>query len=213
MYNAGLMENARLLRLMGIDVWRPRNPAGVTTTRAPATESASQGADPAPAGIPAGIQAAPAHDDAPQRAAPSGDRVEPFTVVCLSDAGALMLVEAPVQRFPLRFCSDLLRAAGGAGSPQQVVFSWPHPGLEPGTGHSGRSLAAFIDKQLGDSGAVRLLVCARMCERVPDLQWPDPVLKMPQLDRLLLEADLKKALWLQIRQLAAKGVRTPRTPS
>ena len=227
MYNARVMENAHLLRLMGIDRWRLRpNAAPLADPRAPETRAPEQTAGAAGAAS----AYSPATDRQPvARPVPGIDtaiarrpqpvaehrEVAPFTAVCLVVGTAMLVAELPDRRLPGKFLSDLLAViSGGAPAvPGQVVFNWPQPGVEPGTGHAGRALAAFLDKQLEDAAPRRLLVCESTCHRVPDFRWPDGTVVMPELARVVADGALKQALWERLQRADPGGSRSEATRS
>ena len=220
MYNAGVMENAHLLRLMGVDRWRLRTAAAPLQDSHAAVAAASNPVTPLSAPDDSPAPNTPRERNAPlQDAAAQQARVQPvvetapvapFTAVCLSVEGAMLVIDLPDRRLPGRFCTDLLLALGGAASevPAQVVFNWPQPGIEPGTGNSGRALAGFLDKQLEDAAPRHLLICEETSRRVPEFRWPERALFMPELAKILLDGELKRALWARLRERTPGGNRT-----
>lgn len=188
----------RLLKEMGIDVWRPRRSEPSVRAAAAPRLDASRAA-PAPAAAPAAATV-PEPQVAPTRPVPSDPPVLPFTVLCLSKAGAVLLIETADPRAARRFAADLLAAATGAwgGETRLLAFEWPQPGIAPAADAVTRALGAFVGKQLADNDGALVLVGAEVLARLDSGILPDGCLVLPPFDALMTDGSLKRTLWQNV---------------
>ncbi|MGE0625805.1 MAG: hypothetical protein AB7I04_14615 [Pseudomonadales bacterium] len=215
-------DAVRLLNAMGIDVWHARRPAGpepssrVEVDASPAAHAHAQDEAPARAARAvledarvAGARSGTSTAGAPARSVPeataarerpAASGVAPFSVLCLSKAGALLLIEPADPRAARRFAADLLAAATGVwgGETQQLRFEWPQPGIAPTADAVARALGAFVGKQLADSDGALVLVGAEVADRLAPGTLPADCLLLPPIDALMTDGSLKRALWQKV---------------
>lgn len=204
------MNTAQILSEMGIDVWRLRTDGlQQEVLDAAASESASgpQAVVESPgsrgqtaAAVESNARTAAPATEAPVEAPVEGKPVAPFNVVSLADEGGLLLFQSADLKSARRFAVDLLAAVTGSWSRnfRQLVFAWPQPGIENTHASMVKALAAFVDKQIHDAGSNRVLVSAELLQSL-DQSWPDVEIQpLPEIDRLMVDAELKKSAWLEI---------------
>ena len=196
----------RLLREMGVDVWRVRRqaddagPAEAEIQPLTETETTAE-AD----AVKAPVQPLPEPAVAPVRKAPdegadTSTTIEPFAVVCLSREGAVLLSQPSDLKAARRFGADLLAAVTGiwGGQSDQLVFEWPQPGIDASAESMSRALGAFVIKQVGDNADGLTLVSAEVVERLGRVPVPEECLVIPAIDELMTNGDLKRTLWQEI---------------
>ena len=194
----------RLLRDMGVERWLLRAPPGATTqagaagpleTDAPARPSDALGQAPARPGK----EVAP--NGRSQSNAPSAAETAPaFAIVVLGLPGTLLAVSAfPPRSGAAQLAQDLLRAArrDWAAAMRQVRFDWPLPGAQ---GTFRPALTAFLEKQIQDFAAQRLLATESVARRLKDA--PLQLIVIPELQALADDPDAKRKLWQRLQALA-----------
>jgi hypothetical protein len=100
----------------------------------------------------------PAHNRALRETAPAScDRLE---IHSMAVPGALLFADRSAKAFRHLY-TDVLRAVAGDWCADPVVlrFDWPIPGVN---GSPAEALGAFVDKQIGDFEARRVLVLAEL---------------------------------------------------
>jgi len=200
-----------MLRQMGVDVWLARGgaveplaelsvPQGDSaTTRIPiATEQHARpvtpaSSEPAPSKPPATVP-----DPAATQPRTAGSPIAPFSVLCLSKGRVLMFVEPGQSRAARRFALDLLAASSGVwgGESAHLAFDWPQPGIDNNPLTVRKALSAFVAKQLGDQNPSLVLIGREVAERLE--QIPDDSIVLAPLPELMVEGELKRALWTEL---------------
>jgi len=61
-----------------------------------------------------------------------------------------------------------------------------------------RALAAFVGKQIGDSGDSLVLVGGEVADRLASSTLPESCLILPRFDALMTDGALKRALWQDV---------------
>ncbi len=213
----------KILRDMGIDVWVlravPGQAAGASSAPAIAelpTGSLAAATPPNPAaaaraaltGI-AAQQAEPRRSDGSRRRAETPDSAPAERIVVESVAlkGVVLLLYGPVSRRDQRLAHDVVSSAVAAWSEKPVHrrFSWPPaaPAGKSAADANGlpvlrRALRAFVDKDLHDHQAHKVLYVGAVAEHLPDT-WPGArVLRLPALGELSRDAEAKKRLWTEM---------------
>ena len=215
----------RLLNDMGIEAWYLRRNGTPGADAQPAAGADAAGPDPVPARAAASrtdtaspgaasARAAAAGDDSsrvqqaenPTRAtaAPPADSretgnldTEPFTVVALGVAGALLIAGGFARAGDASLARDVVRALGRdwSAKTKKVQFTWPQAGA---SGAPGPALAAFIEKQAEDHAAGTLLVTESVAARLgADMQ---NFASVPEIETLT-DPRNKAALWRRLQTL------------
>jgi hypothetical protein len=217
------MNTAQILSEMAIDVWRLRADSHRQDFIEVAANAEEVGGDAGQIRQEAGLtspgiqeQTSPAAESTAATLVPGdpGEPAEPgmaesdagpvpeFNVVSLADEGGLLLFQSADLKSPRRFAVDLLAAATGRWSRdyRQLVFAWPQAGIENTNASMVKALAAFVEKQINDAPSNRVLVTAELFQRL-DRSWPAvDIQKIPEIDKLMVDAELKKVVWLEISE-------------
>ena len=200
----------RILHDMGIEVWYARRKPGEAADLKPGEARAAVGktngggagagsrgrtGNDAP-GIGLG-PSAPVAQPPPATVEPEQPDEPPFAVVAFGVPGALLVADASPRRQEALLARDVLRAASGdwSAAAARARFDWPQPGA---SGVSGPALAAFVEKQVEDTGARLLLVTDAAAERLD--HWPRGTVGVPDLPSLA-DPEKKLTLWRRIQQL------------
>ncbi len=193
-----------LLKEMGIDVWRARRMGDETGSAAQAAPTPARSRQASRAAAVAREASPPTENPAVQRhaiarqnAAVQQPEIAPFNVLCLSNPGAVLLVESGDVRSARRFAADLLAAVTGVwgGEMHQLVFEWPQPGIAPSSDAIARALGAFVNKQLADNAGALVMVGREVADRLSAAALPEHCLVLPSFDALMTDGSLKRALW------------------
>lgn len=196
----------RLLRDMGLEPWFLRATPGATTQAGAAgplkTDAAASAARPpgAPRPAPArsGSEAAP-NGRSRIDSRPASETALVFAIVVLGLPGALLAASAfPPRSSVARLAQDLLRAArrDWAAEVRQVRFDWPLPSAQ---GAFRPALAAFLEKQVQDFAAERLLATESVAQRLKDA--PLQLIVIPELQALADDPEAKRKLWQRLQEL------------
>lgn len=204
------MDTARLLKEMGIDVWRlrrdsaaatlPDAPTPVVRARAPAADAPDAVPDvPAPA-------AAGVVSPVPEKSVARATRpLDAFEVLCLAGHGLVWIGRPADPRTGRRFGGDLLCAAAGRWSAGQtfelITFSWPQPGVANTADLMRRALGAFVDKQCSDAADGRIMIGDEVLRELPRERLPERALRLPETDALMRDGEIKRRVWQAIEQL------------
>jgi hypothetical protein len=212
------MNTAQILSEMAIDVWRLRadgprqdfievaaevgSDAGQIRQEAVvASPGVQQQTSPAAEATAAtSVPGDPGESAKPGVAESDAGPVPEFNVVSLSNEGGLLLFQSADLKGSRRFAVDLLATATGRWSRdyRQLVFAWPQAGIENTNTSMVKALAAFVEKQINDAPSNKVLVTAELFQRL-DRSWPAvDIQKIPDIDKLMVDAELKKVVWLEI---------------
>lgn len=193
-------DNRAFLEQMGIDVWVTRGRVSPATPSADAVPEVTV-KDPAETSG-ATVSSRARVEPAAAPAAATGPSVAPFRVLSLQKGPALILFEPADGKASHRFVSDVLSAASGlwGGELAALTFEWPQPGMDGDVGTQQKALGAFVAKQIDDqiseaSDSIVLLaseVVSRLSEP------PAGCILLPPLAKLMVQADLKRALWVEL---------------
>jgi len=227
-YRQGMMaDRAKLLKDLGIDVWRLR-PGADNVVNAPGRQvesSPEHAVSETTSTREASLTEVPPQER-PAQKDPAGkpavplmkvpDPIDDFTVVCVrrGDATYVMCTSDLQGREKVglnaarRFALDVLAIMAGSrgmaekpGQPvSELVFDWPQPGVDNTREHASKALGAFVDKQLDDAGSGPFAVCEKVARLLADDALPGSVIRTPDLIRLLHDGELKKALWRQLQK-------------
>ncbi len=203
-------QRVQILKRMGIDVWHLRPSRGELAVLPASTPVAPESPARPPSAQVEGtgpqLTAAPVAPNAspPQEAAQQSEPepVERFELLCIRAPGAL-LFSPPLAAVPhRRLAQDIAlsvqvahRQSGGAA--EFVEFRYPQ--IESTVqGNWQGALKAFTSKQQGLVGSQLVLATHEVAGRFAG--WlDDQLLPMPEVAELAGSAELKQALWQQIR--------------
>ncbi len=209
-YGARSGLRRRLLHDMGIEVWYIRAEAQKTAVGHAAEPASNLSREDAPTDPPStgqplavGMPSVDVEPDVsnlrgPSTAPPPARAADPpYTVVAHGAPGVLLVVDALEGGGGVILARDIVRAVcrDWAGAVGQARFDWPQPGA---SGASAPALAAFIEKQVEDYGAKRLLIAESTASRLGD--DADDFIRVPDLPSLG-DAEAKSQLWRLLRGL------------
>ena len=119
----------------------------------------------------------------------------PYSVAALGAPGVVFVVEGLQNRGDATLARDIVWAACRDWTLRvgRARFDWPQPGA---SGSSAPVLAAFIEKQVEDHGASRVLIAESVANRLDEQS--DDFIQVPDLSSLAERED-KLALWRRLR--------------
>ena len=109
-----------------------------------------------------------------------------------------MLVELGRSKAVRRFALDILAASSGVfgGESAQLSFDWPQPGVDNNPSSARKALGAFMSKQLSDQDPALVLIGREVAAHLE--QTPAASIELPPLAELMVDGDLKRALWAEL---------------
>ena len=138
--------------------------------------------------------------------------IEPFSVLCFSQGGIMVMLQVADAREVGRFARDLLAGACGNwrsaehGVLQDVheaVFRWPPAGLSSTEVEAVKALRAFTDKQLSQDRRKTLIVLSQsVADRLDGMALPQSLVLLPPVAELSGNWELKRDLWLELQTYA-----------